>query len=165
MRSPTRAPSCRSAGRDKARNPGLPGWAPARTQKALSCEHILVTVSRAKSRLQGHTRGSDAELLHTKQQRGPTNAEQSSCTVWTANFPNCFLQRGDDFPPFRVFEGPPQTPIATIIQRPRIRTKVQFFHRQLENESDGADDRAFDDVLQFAYVAGPGILHQCGHDL
>jgi hypothetical protein len=44
-----------------------------------------------KSRIHDHTRGTDAELLHTKQQRGPTHAEQSSGTVRAANFPNCFL--------------------------------------------------------------------------
>jgi hypothetical protein len=44
-----------------------------------------------KSRIHDHTRGTDAKLLHAKQQRGSTHAEQSSCTVRAANFPNCSL--------------------------------------------------------------------------
>jgi hypothetical protein len=70
-------------------------------------------------------RGTDAELLHAKQQRGPAHAEQSSSTVRAADFPNRFLERGDDFPPFRVFQDPSQTPISTFTQRPRIGAKVR----------------------------------------
>jgi hypothetical protein len=71
-------------------------------------------------------RGTDAELLHAKQQRGPAHAEQSSSTVRAApDFPNRVLERGDDFPPFRVFQSPSQTPISTFTRRPRIGAKVR----------------------------------------
>src|SRR5258708_37520450 len=94
------------------------------------------------------TQNADAQLLHARLQRGPTQAEEGCGSVGTGNLPNRFSESGNDFLPFGFLESCPQIPVAVTTDWRPIDTKLQFFRGQIENQSGRDDDCSLDEVLQ-----------------
>src|ERR1700758_2561106 len=75
--------------------------------------------------LRDYTRNTDAEPLHARLQRRPMHAEEGRGTVGAGNLPVCFIESGNDFPPFRVVERCLQIPTGSLANWRRISTKVE----------------------------------------
>jgi len=116
----------------------------------MSCSLSIRSISLCISDCSRH---ADAELLHAKLQCGSTHAQKCCDSIWACNFPDCFLEGGDDLLPFLVLENRPQIPVAAIGDWPwlsmsahfllQLDAKVKFLDRQFENRSDRDDHSPF----------------------
>src|SRR5260370_30480917 len=110
-------------------------------------------------------RSGDGEPRDSKLQGGAAHAKERCGSVGAANLFGCLLKSGDDFLSFRVPKSCSQIPVAVIADWRLFSKEMPFFRRQAENRIARNDDRTFDDVLQFTYIARPHVTHQRGHGL
>lgn len=98
---------------------------------------------------------SQAQLLHTRLERGGLDAEHLCGPAGTTDTPSRLLQHLQDMPALRGLEGSGG--------RLRWCGRLYAAERDVQRRAACEDHRALDYVAQLAHVRRPGVSYECRH--